>query len=138
MNNLIILAIFSFIFSYSNKNGITKNDLFPRHWAGSCNNVNCDTMTFGSHKKYNAKFYQWGAYAEGFEFNKDGTVSTFHNIHCSNESSPVDNYVSNWYWMGKDSLVIDNRIMNITYKVISLNKNELRIKLLNYKMKPDK
>jgi hypothetical protein len=97
--------------------------------------MNCDTITFSSHKKFDAKFYQWGGSAEGYEFNKDGTASSFHNVHCSDESSPVDSYTSTWTWKGKDSLIIDNRVMNIVYKVIRLNKKELQLKQLNYTIK---
>lgn len=113
----------------------TRKKLIGKHWAGSCNSTNCDTMTYNALKKYDEKNYQWGSgYGEGFEFFANDSATTFHNVLCSDESSPVDNFQSRWT-VQNDTLVADGYYSRMTYRIVRVNRKKLELLVLNYEPK---
>jgi len=93
--------------------------------------MNCDTMSFRAHKKYDSKYYQWGKCPEGWDFVNDSVIQKYYNILCSSESDPKCSFSSQWTLHG-DTLEIDSYNMNEKYFIISLRRSELKVKLIRY------
>jgi hypothetical protein len=124
-----------FLFSFSgSETKIKTEELFGKHWAGSCIGSHCDTLELRAFKKYDGARYQWGGCAEGMEFFKDGTAQTFSNVMCSTESSPMDSFDTKWQLKG-DTLIMDGYYITTRYLVISLSKKTLQLKVLDWQSK---
>lgn len=134
----ILLFLFPFLFySPGIKPPLKKEALIGKHWAGSCSSSSCDTMEYRAFKKYDGSRYQWGGCAEGMEFYAGDSAQTFSNVMCSDESSPVDFYASTWQ-LKADTLTLDEQIMVVKYKVISVSKREMKLLNLGFEMKNTK
>jgi hypothetical protein len=131
--NHIILIVSVFV-SFTLGAQVNKKQLTGTHWTGNCLGMNCDTMEFVAQKKYKEKFYQWGAYLEGKEFKKDGTVQKYYNIFCITESNPKETSTSTWRWDG-ERLIIDSDQRTEIYEVILLTRKKKLLKLVHYKGK---
>ncbi|CAN5558729.1 hypothetical protein BH10BAC1_BH10BAC1_14610 [soil metagenome] len=127
---LLILSCFFFSF------GSIGNKKIIGHWISKVDlydmKVN-DTLIF-TKTTYTDKLYQWTGALAGIELNSDNTFSEYHNVLCSDETSPIR--FSNERWsLHSDLITIAGNNREAYWRVLNVNNKKLTVVVLKINSK---
>lgn len=128
----IIIYISAIFFSF----GSIGNKKVIGHWTSEVDlydmKVN-DTLIF-TKTKYTDKLYQWAGALAGIELNSDNTFSEYHNVMCSDETSPARFADERWS-LHSDLITITGNNREANWRVLNVTNKKLTVVVLKINSK---
>ena len=92
-----------------------------------------DTLIF-TKTKYTNKLYQWAGALAGIELSSDNKFSEYHNVMCSDESSPVRFSDERWS-LHSDLITITGNDRETNWRVLNVTNKKLTVVVLKINSK---
>lgn len=92
-----------------------------------------DTLIF-TKTKYTDKLYQWAGALAGIELSSDNTFSEYHNVMCSDETSPVRFADERWS-LHSDLITITGNNREANWRVLNVTNKKLTVVVLKINSK---
>ena len=133
MKKFVLLLISSILFFSFGSIG---NKKIIGHWVSKVDlydiKVN-DTLIF-TKTKYTDKLYQWAGALAGIELNSDNTFSEYHNVLCSDETSPIRFADERWS-LHSDLITITGNNREANWRVLNVTNKKLTVVVLKINSK---
>lgn len=133
MKRLFIITTISALFFSLGSIG---NKKVIGHWTSEVDlydmKVN-DTLIF-TKTKYTDKLYQWAGALAGIELSSDNTFSEYHNVMCSDETSPVRFADERWS-LHSDLITITGNNREANWRVLNVTNKKLTVVVLKINSK---